>query len=338
MQELVSIVVPVFNVEEYLDRCVSSIVNQTYKNLEILLIDDGSPDNCPKLCDEWAKKDSRIKVIHKENEGQGIARSLGIEVAKGEYITFFDSDDYVDITIIEKSVSSAKKYNSDVVIYGRKDYRVDGSFRDNPISTQSEVFSGKSVQEELLPGMLIYKMGFGITSCRLYRLSTLKKYNLRFKSEREYVSEDTHFSLELFSKNITVSIVPEGLYFYCERPDSFSRKFDDAKQEKNDIFLKRNSEFIVNCDLPQKTLTHLKVRYHFFTIATIKQLMQSSLSKKEKNSKLREIFSNELLRSTLTNDVLSLEKTGLRLFYYGIKYRCYFISRILLEIKLSKGS
>ena len=93
--EKISIIIPVYNVEKYIDKCIDSIVNQTYQNLEIILVDDGSPDNCPKMCDEWAKKDDRIKVIHKANGGVSSARNVGIEQAQVEYICFVDSDDYI---------------------------------------------------------------------------------------------------------------------------------------------------------------------------------------------------------------------------------------------------
>ncbi len=92
---LISVIVPVYNVEKYLDQCIESIVNQTYKNLEIILVDDGSPDNCPAICDEWAKKDSRIKVIHKRNGGGGEARNFGLDISQGEFIGMVDSDDYI---------------------------------------------------------------------------------------------------------------------------------------------------------------------------------------------------------------------------------------------------
>lgn len=98
---LISIIVPVYNVEKYLDRCLNSIVNQTYKNLEIILVDDGSPDNCPSMCDEWAEKDARIKVIHKNNGGLSSARNAGIELAVGDYIGFVDSDDWIEKDMYE---------------------------------------------------------------------------------------------------------------------------------------------------------------------------------------------------------------------------------------------
>ena len=91
-QTLISVIIPVYKVEKYLDRCLESIVNQTYKNLEIILVDDGSPDNCPAMCDAWIEKDERIRVIHKENSGVSSARNKGIDVATGDYIGFVDSD------------------------------------------------------------------------------------------------------------------------------------------------------------------------------------------------------------------------------------------------------
>ena len=93
---LISVIVPIYNVEKYLDKCVESIVTQTYKNLEIILVDDGSPDRCPEICDKWAEKDERIKVIHKKNGGLSDARNEGYAVSSGEYISFIDSDDYID--------------------------------------------------------------------------------------------------------------------------------------------------------------------------------------------------------------------------------------------------
>ena len=100
-RELISVIIPIYKVEDLLERCVNSVINQTYNNLQIILVDDGSPDNCPKLCDDFAKKDNRILVIHKENGGLSDARNYGIEKAKGKYITFIDSDDYIDDRMIE---------------------------------------------------------------------------------------------------------------------------------------------------------------------------------------------------------------------------------------------
>lgn len=114
MNELISVIVPVYKVEEYLRRCIDSIINQTYRNLEIILVDDGSPDNCGKICDEYALLDKRIKVIHKENGGQSEARNYGLKIAKGKYFGFIDSDDYIKEDMYENLYNLLIKYDADI--------------------------------------------------------------------------------------------------------------------------------------------------------------------------------------------------------------------------------
>ena len=115
-REKISIIIAVYKAEQYLDKCINSVVNQTYKNLEILLVDDGSPDNCPKMCDDWAQKDNRIKVIHKTNGGVSSAWNAGLDNATGEYIAFVDSDDWVDNKYVEELYNALKKHNCDMSI------------------------------------------------------------------------------------------------------------------------------------------------------------------------------------------------------------------------------
>ena len=122
---LISIIVPIYKVEQYLGRCVESIVNQTYKNLEIILVDDGSPDNCPAMCDNWACKDARIKVVHKQNGGLSDARNAGMDIAKGEYIAFVDSDDYVRSDMYELLYNNMQENESDISACGVEMVRED---------------------------------------------------------------------------------------------------------------------------------------------------------------------------------------------------------------------
>ena len=110
----ISVIVPVYKVEPYLDRCVQSVVNQTYPNLEIILVDDGSPDQCPVMCDTWAKKDPRIRVIHKKNGGLSDARNAGMAAASGEYISFVDSDDWIAPEMLERLVKALERDDSDI--------------------------------------------------------------------------------------------------------------------------------------------------------------------------------------------------------------------------------
>ena len=111
MKEKVSIIIPIYKVEKYLDECVNSVVKQTYNDLEIILVDDGSPDACPSMCDEWEIIDDRIKVIHKENGGLSDARNAGIKVMTGDYVLFVDSDDYLASNMVEELLKKAKQHD-----------------------------------------------------------------------------------------------------------------------------------------------------------------------------------------------------------------------------------
>ena len=118
MKDLISVIIPIYNVEKYLNKCIDSIINQTYKNLEIILVDDGSPDNCPQICDEYAKKDNRIKVIHKKNGGVSSARNVGLINSTGNYIGFIDPDDYIEPIMYEKLLKVLKESNTLVSMCG----------------------------------------------------------------------------------------------------------------------------------------------------------------------------------------------------------------------------
>lgn len=124
--DLISVIVPVYKVEAYLDRCVQSIVNQTYQNLEIILVDDGSPDNCGAMCDAWAEKDSRIRVIHKSNGGLSDARNAGMAIATGEYIAFVDSDDWLDAQMYQCLYEAMVTTDSDIASCGARRVWLDG--------------------------------------------------------------------------------------------------------------------------------------------------------------------------------------------------------------------
>ena len=221
--KLISVIVPVYKVEKYLDRCVESIVNQTYKNLEIILVNDGSPDNCPKMCDDWTSKDLRIKVLHKENGGISSARNLGLRHATGEYVAFVDSDDYVDITMFEKLMKSAIENKSDIVICGFKNAYEDGGFEDiiekNLTQLTNENFlyyytisNAQKVNNQTITDAI------SPSACRtLYSKDTIR--DVWFEEDVKY-GEDLLFNGGVFSKPIKVSAVEECLYFYFQRKGS----------------------------------------------------------------------------------------------------------------------
>ena len=214
---VVSVVLPIYNVEKYLNRCVKSVVNQSYKNLEIILVDDGSPDNCPTLCEDWAKKDSRIKVVHKKNAGLGYARNTGIENATGEYICFFDSDDYIALDAIEKAYSLAVKEKSDIVVFGICDVKSNGETGKTVIpKTEKVTYSGNEVQNVFLADLIGPDVKNGTQTnlwmsawASMYSLDMIRKASWKFVSEREIISEDIYSLLDCIVYVPTKTLIDE---------------------------------------------------------------------------------------------------------------------------------
>lgn len=335
MEPLVSVVIPIYNVEKYLDRCVSSVVNQTYRNLEIILVDDGSPDNCPAMCDAWAERDSRIRVIHKKNNGQGMARNSGMDIATGKYIFFFDSDDYVAYETVSLCVSSAEKQNADVVMFGFCHVFSDGTLKKVKLDVKQNLFSGESVREVVLPGLFTYDMGYGGSACgKMFRLKLLRDEGIRFASERVIISEDSYFSLEVFNIAQVVFLLPENLYYYYKRDGSFSNTYRWDRQEKINFFLEKCLEYVEGAGLPASVAVHVKARYHIYTLAHLKQTMVANMSMEQRKSKIKEILDDPTLRRTLRIDVLRLEKWKVRLFFTALKFRAHWLCCLLLKYKM----
>lgn len=209
--DLISVIVPVYRVERYLERCVQSILNQTYKNIEIILVDDGSPDNCPEICDRLAGLHSNIRVIHKVNGGLSSARNAGIEVCKGAYVSFVDSDDFIDSEFIERLAKLAEKYKADVVMLRYQE--VTSSEIDFNIKQSNEkVYYGKDVEKAFLD-LKIDSVCVGLYS---------KDVVDRHKFINGKTSEDIPFNFDVFRDINTFVYSPEPRYYYFYNPESIS--------------------------------------------------------------------------------------------------------------------
>lgn len=211
--ELISVIVPIYNVEQYLEKCVNSIINQTYKNLEIILVDDGATDNSGKLCDELAKLDNRIKVYHKENGGLSDARNYGVERATGGYIGFVDSDDYIDPEMYEKLYEAIKKENTDVAECNLKIIYPDRV----ELFTEKKYCSVCTKQEYLEEYLKIEKV-FGSACVRLINSKIAKKIN--FPVGKLY--EDTYYAYGLINVADSYVIMDAPYYNYLMRENSIT--------------------------------------------------------------------------------------------------------------------
>ncbi len=337
MKKTVSVVIPVYNVKNYIDRCVESVVNQTYSDLEIILVDDGSTDGCSKICDQWADKDERIKVIHKKNAGLGMARNSGLNTASGDYICFFDSDDYVDESLVKKCLDAAESNKADVVLFGRNDVYDNGVIESRKITPKEEVFYADSIKNDLLPGLFTYDLGFGVSVwSKFFNLNSIKSNNICFKSEREVVSEDAFFCLEYFSRAFIAVALPENLYYYSKRDNSLSRNFDADRQKKNDDFYLKSLSYIRDNDLSENVELHLKARYHTLSLVSMKQVVASSLQLEEKKNLIKEFFRNKVLLESLGYEAIRLAIPQSRIFWLLFKLKLFNICFILLKYKADR--
>lgn len=301
MTSKVSIIVPIYNVEQYLDKCIQSILNQTLRDIEIILVDDGSPDSCPKMCDEYAKKDNRIKVIHKKNAGLGFARNSGLEIATGEYVAFVDSDDFIDTTMYEHLYNEAQNKHLDTVYCSWKKYYNDNNIIDMKDVDSLVTFYGKQQVDTFLLDMVApdpdyphdvkYMMGV----CHaIYSLKLIKLHSIKFCSERQFVSEDLIFDIDYLSKATAIEYLPATYYYYRYNPTSLSSIYTHEKFEKNKVFLNEVTNKLAIL-FSEKTYFHriCRLAFLYFRICLFNELKNLNGKSLYKQLKLIQTFVND---------------------------------------------
>lgn len=237
----VSIVIPVYNVEAYLRRCVDSALNQTLQDVEIILVNDGSPDNCPAICDEYAKSDSRVKVIHKKNGGLASARNAGMELVEGKYLFFLDSDDWLEADGMEMLYNTAEQYQVDFVKYrairtGWPGMEENAPCMVEPVRELTEgLYDKKRIVNEIYPRLLATSkltMGPVVGAWgALYRVDFMRKNQLRFYEEVKF-SEDLIFSANVVKAAESFYFIDTpGVYHYFFNPNSISKSFREGRWE-----------------------------------------------------------------------------------------------------------
>ena len=224
MKPLVSVIVPIYKVEEDLENCVYSIINQTYANLEIILVDDGSPDRCPQIADELAMMDKRIVVIHKTNGGLSDARNAGIEVMKGEYVTFIDSDDIVEAKFVEKLMNLIEKYDVDVSVCSNSVFNRENGIVYKNASVEEFKYTSQNAVAEML-----YQKGFDVSAwAKLYKASCFT--NVRYP--KGFIHEDIPTTYKAILNGNGVARTTQELYRYQIRANSIeNEKFTLKKMD-----------------------------------------------------------------------------------------------------------
>lgn len=328
----ISVIVPVYNVEKYLGKCLGTLANQTLEDIEIIVVNDGTKDNSQKIIDKYCKKYPKIfKCVVKENGGQGSARNLGLALATGEYIAYVDSDDYVEKNMFELLYETAIKNDSDIVICGNhvvnEKYEI---IKDEIYKNEKLIFSVDSSPNVLFDKMAVWN--------KIYKTDFLKGLKLEFRSKKWY--EDFDFSVIALINAKKISVVEEPLYYYVLRNGStminsnidrnieITEAFDNILQyaKKNDLFNKYFYEFEF------LAITHIYI-YSIVRISISKASYKKKIVNIKKIKKYVKLNFNNFKKNLYIKTQLSLSR---RIVYYLINYNLYSIIYILFKFKNRK--
>lgn len=296
---LISVIVPVYKVEEYLPACIDSILAQTYQNLEIILVDDGSPDNCPAICDEYAKKDSRICVIHKENGGLSDARNAGLNRCRGEYISFIDSDDTISKNWIENLQCVIKDF--DFVIAGV-------TYVNN-----EKIFSQIPEHNNFL--YLLSSSLFGYCWNKLYKRKAIG--NQRFI---EVQREDIIFNLQLIANNCRYTTVDESGYLYLQRNNSLLHSISVTDNITVFQFEEYLSTVLANINKSTRSEIYNTVILSYITDHMYKLVKSDLYSFKEKVQRIKELILYRSFKEKIS--IKFADNIIYKIFYFGMKVQC----------------
>lgn len=348
-QPKVSIIVPIYNAEKYLERSVGSLRDQSLKDIEIILVDDSSTDSSLEICEKMAVEDPRIKVIHKVNEGAGLARNAALKIASGEYIGFLDSDDYVEKDMFEVLCEKAEKYGSDLImsgvlfvdgnVFGKKGECIRKVYfdKDTHFATEEELKMLRMGIVGALPddeddskyGMSIWK--------NLFRRDIIERNNITFRSEREMLSEDALFMIDYISCVGKATGINEAFYYYCRNEDSISKSYKKDRFEKSLVFV-REVKKRFDKDIDPKDY---RIYIDRFLQAMCRVLCSQEIMYAKDNrikysclkKRLKDICTHSLYQSALRSYPSGKLPLKQRIFAYCMRFRLYFILKILVELR-----
>ena len=318
-ENLVSIIIPVYNVEDYLKRCVDSIIGQTYKNIEIILIDDGSTDKSGNICDDYLKADKRIKVIHKKNGGLSDARNFGLNISQGDYVCFVDSDDFVSELYVEKLLENSLRTGADVCACNF--YYID-EFNKKWIKAEKQEKIYKS--DEAIKDIFTVKQNTEVMVWnKIYKKELFDKNDIKFPVGK--IHEDNFTTYKIYDKANYVSLINDKLYYYYQRSDSIMGKAFNKKRFDILIALKEIKKYFSKDNRLQK---EVQCNELLINISLLNNMIKANYSKKMqlkiKNSIVQE------KKSYLKNNLIPFSKK-IMIMILSINYNLY--SKLLIMLK-----
>jgi len=348
-QPKVSIIVPVYNAEKYLERCVNSLKCQTLEDIEIILIDDESKDSSPEMCDKMAASDIRIKVIHKKNEGAGLARNEALKIATGKYIGFLDSDDYVEKDMFETLFEKAEKYGSDLVMSGV--LFVDGNMFSENGKCERKIYFEADTHFETDEELKTLRMGivgatpedaddskYGMSIWKnLFRADVIRENNITFKSEREMLSEDALFMIDFISCVKKATGINEAFYYYIRNEASISKSYKKDRFQKSLVFV-NEVEKRFNKDIEKEKYEIYIYRFwqamcRVICSQEIMYARDNGIKYPELKKRLNVVCTHNLTKAALKTYPIGTLPLKQRIFAYAMKFKLYFILKLLVDLR-----
>ena len=341
----VSVIVPVYNTEKYLEQCIGSITSQTMREIEIIIVDDGSREECAIFCDSLAKNDDRIRVIHKQNEGPGFARNTGIKAANGEYIGFVDSDDYIKPDMYNSLYKTALKTNADLVIsgisfVGGNTFGKSGEYEEKHYFDKETFFEKENIKNLLLGvvGSLPHESDdsrYGVSTCKnLFKRSVIMDEKINFLSERKVMSEDAIFMID-FIKHIDKAVgIPGAFYCYRRNDASFSKSYRNDRFSMVQSFIKELENHINDvCKKEEYNLYLNRLIQGYGRILCSQEIMYA----KENNIKyssllkrLKMICESQMISAALKYYPWYRLPKKQAAFAFAMKYKLYFLQKLMV--------
>lgn len=322
----ISVIIPVYNVEKYLNRCVDSILNQSLQDFEIILVNDGSTDSSPKICDEYVQQDERIRVIHKQNARVAAARNDGIKTAKGEFISLIDSDDWIEPTMLEEMYSTATQFGCDFVMcdFTKKGKEVEYTVS-QPIS--EGFYNRERIEKELFKCLIMFEnIEFPPTISNWTCL-----FNREFLINKElYYDEDIHYcedsifgSQVMYNANRFYYLKGKYFYNYFYNPNSTTSKYNSKKWDSYLKINERLEEYFKNNDFDFSY--QLKINMLYFTLNMMSEIGRSNESFIAKRRYCKNVIMNKRVRDIFREFKMPNVCLNLKIVINLIKYKCSWI-------------
>lgn len=336
MKNKISIIVPIYNSEKYLSECIESILKQTYTNIEVILVDDGSTDQSSSICKKYENIDSRVKYFFQNNFGVSAARNYGINLSEGEYIGFIDSDDFIDSRMYETMINAITEYDVDLAMCRYVNYSSEDNYniQNEPLPYY---YCGKEEIEKKIIPLMIGSSSKKIqcppimgSSCRcLYKASIIKNSDIKFKKIK--IAEDTVFNLEYLCSIDSAYIIKDAFYYYRVNMNSATRKY--ITDLYSNLCIQRNLTIEI---LKKNNLTYLdeyidNAWLYFVTWCIKNEILDLTKNKKDKIKQMKYYRNDKVYNKLLNHKHLKNVYWKERIFFYLLKYRCFKFLIILMR-------